>query len=292
MTASTETIAYAGDVRIDTTTRLVTDNGKKYRKTTKTYTGPKKLVDRLQWKHFGSVKDPMAKTDVTEDIEFEFTTSYVKNKDEWRFNGLYLGWARKDNWTQREINCIVRSARPDLEYRKIYKRRLDTLIAETIEKMKTDEDKQREKDSEEALLNEPKKPVKINTAGLSLTDLLKQKTRQRTLDQTKGGTSAGITALLRNKQDKQSDKKCTIYVQNIPDEYIEADISAHLTEFEIRRTHMVRRPDRSGVMTPVGTAFIECYDEDETEKCIEFLNTCKWEHRVINAQHSKPKTKK
>jgi hypothetical protein len=276
----------AGNVSIDITECIVQKNGKRYKHITKTFKGPKNQVERLQWKPFGAAKNNTSETTVVSEVEVEFEFFKQMKSEIWIPNGLYMSYARKDNWTPGELKCLMVSKRPDHTYREIYSRKLNTSISEAIEKANK-------------VSNIPVQPVqvqpvepqttKLNTAGLSLKDMLKLKSQQRSDVTISGG---GITDRLKQKQEQKSDKKCTIYVQNVPEDFTETDLASHLTEFDISRISITRRPNHQGVMESAGSAFIDCYEEAETERCIVFLNTCKFEHQVLCAQHARPKVKK
>jgi RNA recognition motif-containing protein len=85
---------------------------------------------------------------------------------------------------------------------------------------------------------------------------------------------------------QHDDQLCTLFLQNIPEDYSEADIKTHIQDYKFRRVNIVRRDGES-----IGKAFIELESTEETQGCLEAINGQKWGYCVIEVQLSKPKPK-
>lgn len=248
---------------------------------TKTYTGPKYLVDRQLWKGFGKGRD-MSKTRIMEDVHIELTVPPIVQDEQWYPNGNWVNIARKENWTDFDIKQLISSDRPDLKFAELQKGKQKLAAYERIAKMN------KEMGIEDTVKDSiPDK--KQDLTCLSLRERMKLKSKSRsTTEDTKDNS---ISSRLKQKREKNSDKsqQCTLFLENVPEIYNEMDIKSHLGQFDIKRVTIVRRENQSGVKESVGKAFVECYEVEETQKCMEHLNTCRWEHYVISAQLSKPR---
>lgn len=293
------TTVNAGAVTIETRKVLkCAEDGRKYVEVTTTHRGPKAQVDRLKWKPFGSGK---YKTTVCDDVYLEYVGE-ARKEVPWIPNGHYITLARNDGWSDHEIKQIRIAERPDLKWNEIFFRKQQATIAAAVARVRADI--QREKDAAAAAASIGMEPESEQTQteqtdavapspmtvskGMSMKDLLKQKAQQR----KGGGGSAtdGITAQLQKKREQRADRKLTIYVQNVPTDWSEEDIADQLENFQIRRISVTRKFNDSGNKVPVGSAFIECYEEDETERVLAHLNDrCCWGSMVVSAQHALPK---
>lgn len=273
--------------------------GQSYMEVTKTYRGPKAQVERLRWKPFGGGK---YKTMECEEVYLEYV-GCAKKEAPWVANGYYLSQARKDGWNEHEIKLVRKAERPDLKWREIFDRKQKATIASALAKVRAEIKKEKEEraacagtsgqnaqNEEDEEKPEQEQPVMVK--GMSMKDMLKMKAQQR-----KGGGSGAkggsISAQLQKKREQRGERKLTIYIQNVPTDWVEDDIADQLADFQIKRISVTRKFNSSGVKVAVGSAFLECYEEDETERCITFLNDrCRWGSMVVSAQHARPKTQR
>lgn len=279
--------------------------GRPYVQVTTTHRGPKAQVERLKWKKFGVGKYT---TTICDDVYLEYTDN-ARKEEPWVANGFYITQARKDGWSDHEIKLVRKAERPDLKWKEIFFRKQDAAIATALAKVRATIKQEKEaaaaratrlnggmtgaETEAETEAETDDKPTEgpVVVKGMSMKDLLKQKSQQR-----RGGTGSkggGITAQLQKKREQRGDRKLTIYVQNVPTDWTEDDIAEQLTDFQIRRVSVTRKFNNVGVRVAVGSAFLELYEEDETERCITFLNDrCRWGSMVVSAQHARPKTQR
>lgn len=251
----------------------------------KRFTGPSGPIQRLGWKKFGAAATGESCTTVKADVFLEF----VRPNSVWIPNGIYINAAKKDNWSQSEINQIIRSDRPDLVYRKLQKSKVDTHLASLYLKFG------------HASATEPEDPAPIPTPvptpapdpsvkmGLRERMLHKQRNRVETepIPSTKPNSlSARMNQRRDDAKQQHDDGLCTLFLQNIPEDYSEADIKTHIQDYKFRRVNVVRRDGES-----IGKAFIELESTEATQTCLEAINGQKWGYCVIEVQLSKPKPK-
>jgi hypothetical protein len=245
----------------------------------KRFTGPSGPIQRLGWKKFGAAATGESCTTVKGDVYLEF----VRTDSKWIPNGIYINAAKKDNWSQNEINQIIRSDRPDIVYRKLQKSKVDTHLASLRLKF---EHVEAEDTKPAAPEPEPDPSVKM---GLRERMLYKQRNRVET-ETTPSAKPNSLSARMNQRRDdakqQHDDQLCTLFLQNIPEDYSEADIKTHIQDYKFRRVNIVRRDGES-----IGKAFIELESTEETQGCLEAINGQKWGYCVIEVQLSKPKPK-
>lgn len=248
--------------------------------TTKRTSGPPGPMDRLKWSQFGASKAGEAPTtSVGAEVFFEpvqFTQPQPRPQtstdDEWIPNGLYISEARKDGWSDAEITSIIRSNHPDKVYQQIYRKKIAAVSA----KFKASVDI--------VSGNEEVPPASL---GLKERMMLKQKQRssQQKLSNSSTSLSARMNQRRGNPTGERDETKCTLFVENVPEDYVEADIKNHIEKFRYRRVNIVKRDGQS-----IGKAFIELESENEAQACLDAINGARWEYYVVNAQFSQPKT--
>jgi hypothetical protein len=276
----------AGPVTVCTTEQDIRSaNGKLVKRIKKHYSGPKGPVDRLQWKPFGSVlKKKPTRATIDSDVQMEFLNNSRAVEAEWIPNSIYVKHAQEEGWSSEEITSIIQYVehgvlRPDKKYIQLFESKLRTLIAEA--KIATIGNSINHMPIEQDVLN----------VKQSLRLRFKQKTYSRQQQQSDPDTPKSLASRLEDRRAErdESQQKSTLFIENVPEEYEEADIKEHLQDYDIRRINIVRRDNMRGVKESVGKAFIECDTEDVAIRCLEYLKTCRWENSVISAQLSKPK---
>lgn len=264
---------------INYTEQVVQRHGKNYRVTTKRTTGPLGAIQRRKWKKFGaaaSTKHHMPK--LGRESNFEFTQPDV---DEHIHNGIYITKATKNGWSKDDIKKIVQSDRPDQAYLKIFDTKLKAVIADAKSKI-TVLTPVADTDSIEA------KPV--STKGMGIRERLAMKKKGRT---DKPDAKGGITAKFNQRRNdlgrgsNRDETKCTLFVENVPDDYTETDIRQQIADHPYRRVNIVKRDGVS-----IGKAFIELETEEDAKICMEVITGARWGHCVVSAQVSRPKKKK
>lgn len=265
--------------------RLVKRGDDTVRITTKKTQGPASAIRRLKWKKFGAaVNDkPLApETNLGREINFEFTQPEAT---EWIPNGMYVTRAQNDGWSRDDIKKIIRSDRPDLVYRQIWNTKLRALIAETKHKNPAPVDEGQSQVS----TGDPVEPV--STKGMGIRERLALKKKGRS---SASGTAAkgGISARMNQRRNdsgrgaNRDESKCTLFVENVPDDYDEHAIRQEIADHQYRRVNIVRRDGES-----VGKAFIELDTEEDAKICQEVINGTRWGHCIISAQFARPKRK-
>lgn len=260
----------------------LTRDGQNITRTTKTYVGPKRVHERLQWKKFGDALNTKEKTaSICGDVEFEFTYKSPTKKDEWVPNGLYISWAKEANWPDADIKKIIRSDRPDKVYFDLHRTKMGALFGPLIDSPDSKPHAKMESETD------AKKPA-ISQRKMGLKERMMRKQKERQTTNTSGNPENSLSARLNRKKEysKENEHKCTLFVDNVPLEYHETDIKSKISEYDFKRVSIVKRDGYS-----IGKAFIELNGEDEAKDCLEFINGQNWEYSVINAQLSKPKPK-
>jgi len=246
----------------------------------KRFTGPSGPIQRLGWKKFGAAATGESCTTVKADVYLEF----VRQNSTWIPNGIYINAAKKDNWSQSEINQIIRSDRPDLVYRKLQKSKVDTHLASLYLKFGHATDPEATEPIDPAPAPDP-------SVKMGLRERMLHKQRNRVDTETTPSTKPNsLSARMNQRRDdakqQQDDQLCTLFLQNIPEDYSEADIKTHIQDYKFRRVNVVRRDGES-----IGKAFIELESTEATQTCLEAINGQKWGYCVIEVQLSKPKPK-
>jgi len=243
----------------------------------KRFTGPPGPIQRLGWKKFGTAATGNFATEIKGDVYLELVQK-AQLCDNWIPNGIYINAAKKDNWSQIEINQIIRSDRPDLMYRKIQKSKVNTHLAKLNLKLNLTDTNPAVTDSDPS--------VKM---GLRERMLHKQRNRTDTEESSlpkPNSLSARMNQRRDDAKQQHDEQLCTLFLQNIPEDYSEADIKTHIQDYKYRRVNVVRREGES-----IGKAFIELESAEETQTCLEAINGQKWGYCVIEVQLSKPKPK-
>lgn len=263
-------------------------NGSKYKTTTKKVSGPPAAIERQKWKKFGNAAtdDGIATSSVGTDVFFEPVKRKIHTPvDNWRPNGVYLKHARNNNWSDQEIRRIVKSDRPDIVYMQIFRTKLEAAMAEV--RMKAI--------AEGKILPVPT-PVAPSqdkpASAMGLRERMMMKQQQRLTEaKPNANPNTSLSARMNQRQsERQSERqsgrndKSTLFLENVPDNYTEADIKQHIGDFSYRRVNVVRREGQS-----TGKAFIELDSEDEATECLNTIDGQRWEYCVISAQFSKPK---
>lgn len=260
----------------------LTRDGQNITRTTKTYVGPKRVHERLQWKKFGAALNTKEKTSsICGDVEFEFTYKSPTKKEEWVPNGLYISWAKEANWPDADIKKIIRSDRPDLVYMDLHRTKMGALFGPLIDSPAP------KSTGKTGSKTEDKKPA-IPNRKMGLKERMIRKQQERQTTETSVNPENSLSARLNRKKEynKDNEHKCTLFIDNVPLEYHESDIKSKISEYDFKRVSIVKRDGVS-----IGKAFIELNNEDEAKDCLEFINGQNWEYSVINAQFSKPKPK-
>jgi len=253
----------------------------------KRFTGPPGPIQRLGWKKFGAAATGESCTKIANDVQFEFVQPY-----KWIPNGIYLAAARKDNWSQEEIKKLIKSDRPDLLYRKLQKSKVDTHLASLMLKFEHRPDPSPSQSSGPGTNDtKPTESLPDPSVKMGLRERMLHKQRNRVdTEPTPSAKPNSHSARMNQRRDdakQQHDEQlCTLFLQNIPEDYSESDIKTHIEDYQFRRVNVVRREGES-----IGKAFIELESSEETQRCLDAINGQKWGYCVIEVQLSKPKPK-
>lgn len=265
--------------------KLVRD-GNNITRTTKTYVGPKAVRERQQWKKFGAALNDNEQntTTIGADVEFEFTYKPMSHKDEWVPNGLYIGWAKKDNWPDVDIKKIIRSDRPDLVYQDLFRQKMGALFAPLTDTIaKTSASASASSSASSGGSKNRSQP----TRKMGLKERMMLKKRDRDSSETPKSENSLSARLNRKKEiSMENEHKCTLFVDNVPLEFHEGDIKAQISDFDFKRVSIVKRDGNS-----IGKAFIEFNSEEDAASCLSDIDGKRWEYNIIAAQFSKPKPK-
>lgn len=283
-----------------------TSEGHRYRRSIK-YKGPRAEVNRLtSWKKFGAAaKEDCPKPRIGEDVFFEFVEPDPKEA-EWISNGVYVNYARENDWTDSEIKQIIHSNHPDQVFEKILRQKIQTLFAEIDYKWKLDLMKREEEHKsalEESVDQSDQKqpeskqtPIKLPKEKMGLRARMAAK-KQVPESTVKTDDKKSIRDKLRVKKQEHSgdEQKSTLFVTNVPDYYVEQDIRIQIAEninVNIRRINIVRQFNHHNIRESIGKAFVVLSNPEQANICLEYLNTCRWDALVVHAEFAKPKPKK
>jgi len=249
--------------------------------TKKTY-GPQRCMARLKWARFGEAakRNFNVQTQVGSDVQFEYCDK-IQDEDDWIPNGAYVESARLYGWSDQDIKKLIRTQRPDLEYAKIYRSKVETELASQKVQMATLKPTLPGPESASASAS-----ASASKLGLRERLLLKQQSRSEQPEQIKNPANS-IAARMSQRGAIRDDTNCTLFIENVPDDYTEADIKTHIESYKFRRVNIVRREGQS-----VGKAFIELDSAEEALACMECINGQQWGYHIISAELSKPKPKK
>jgi hypothetical protein len=234
-------------------------------RTTRVTTGPKSAMLRRKWSKFGdALEDTFNGPTYGSEVYFEHT-HHIDDDQEWEPNGIYVTDARTRGWPESDIKRIVGSDQPLETYMKIFKGKLDIATSDL-------------------------KPKDARAApGTGLRDRINTRLQEHIDLEPEKPAVGSLTAKLNERRYGSADRdvdKCTLFVENIPDEYEEQDIKDHLVDFRYRRVTILRVGGAS-----TGRAFIVLESEAEAQKCIEVFHGKRWGHCVIDVKLSKPKPK-
>lgn len=261
----------AGDVNIYITETLVnrTQDGKTFKVNIKDkrYVGPRGPVERLLLKKYD--KAP-CKTVVADDVFLEFT-EHKRIEEEEVNNTIYVNAARTDGWSDAEVSEIIRSKNPSHTWKRIFSAKLDSMTTRPVVV-----------------------PKKEDTVGMKIglkARLGQQKMARETQVETQTkGTGVSLADKLRSKKEQshESEQQCTLFLDNVPEEYTSQDIKRELQDFNVTRVNVVA--EKNGSKQSIGRAFVVLRNIEETQSCMEYINTqCRWGHFVVNAVLAKPK---
>jgi hypothetical protein len=236
--------------------------------TTKKTSGPPGPMARRKWKKIGAATKEKQVSPAGTEV---FFVTPQKRNEEWIPNGIYVESARKLNWSDQEIKRIVRSNQPDSIYEQIYRNKINQLASIK----NTNKYPMATVASEAAALVNQK-------MGIRERLLLKQHQQSNV---PVGNPKTSLSARMNQIHGgPRNETKCTLFLENIPEDYTESDIKNHISNFQYRRVNIVRRDGQS-----MGKAFIELDSEDETTSCLSAIDGQRWSYYIISAQFSKPK---
>jgi hypothetical protein len=261
-------IVTAGAVTINVVESLVDRTEKE--KTTriiikdKTYKGPKGPIERLQWKRYGN-EEP-SKTTVGDAVYFE---RIYKDGDP-IINIPYVNSAIENGWTEDEIREIKRSKNPSETWARIFRVKIDIVIATVY----------------------PERTVTVGQK-LGVKARLEQQQKARvaqTTDQEAKPKGFSLSDKLRAKKEQSQDTEqlCTLFLDNVPEEYTANDIKQELQAFNVTRVNIVM--EKGDSKRSIGRAFVVLKDIEEMQSCMDYINSsCRWGHYVVKAARAKPK---
>lgn len=246
------------------------------RVTTKTTTGPPGAMQRRKLAKFGDAgEDSGSNMSIGQDVFFELV-SPTHTEQEYVPNGVYVTCAREAGWSDSDIKRIIRSDQPDQVYLKISRSKINaasTTIATTTA-------------STTATTSATTTTTATTSAPKGLRGLMQSKQQKRLGTPESGKKTLSSVLHQRRHGPERDESKCTLFVENIPEDYQEADIKEHIAEFQYRRVNIVRRDGES-----IGKAFIELDSEADAEACLQAVHGSRWSYCVVSAQYAKPKSK-
>lgn len=253
----------------------------------KTYKGPYGAVDRLTRWHNGQLKpfgENVSKysTTIEPEIYLELAGKKASNNDEFIHNGLYITHAKQLNWSKERISKIIKTNRPDLVFKKYYVMDYPSTAPSTLMSTSTAPSTTPSTSTSTSTSTEATKPKLGLAARMKLV-------REQASDNNEP-KSQGFGNRFKEKYQTDNDESvCTIFVSNLPSTYEEIDIKEHFmtTDIAIRRVNVVRYDQEHG-----GKAFIVCSRGEDVERCIEYLNSCRWGNAIIHADKAKSKNRK
>ncbi len=263
----------AGDVTIYITETLVnrTEDGKTFKVNIKEkrFVGPRGPVERLQWKRYD--KSP-CKTMIGEDVFFERVyPEHHTVTDESLGDIVYINAARADKWSDDEVLEIMRSKTPGDVWKRIFHAKLNAMSGDVVV------------------------PKKEDTVGMKIglkARLGQQKVAREVqeVEQPKGkGVSLSDKLRSKKEQSQDSEQQCTLFLDNVPEEYTSQDIKQELQEFNVTRVNVVT--EKGGSKQSIGRAFVVLRNITEMQACMDYINSsCRWGHNVVKATLAKPKT--
>lgn len=252
--------------------------GKKDPVVTTKYEGSKRVVDRfLKYGNFKPRQGP--------EVFIEQTV-----KCQTPMHDYNVEMAKANGWSDIRINAIRSSKDPTALYMNMYK---DTYYGDNWKKLPAGERKAIIQRRRAYMISQGECPGEIKSGeGSSLREALKKRIQESSGEEKESGAPKSLLEKLRMRMGdrgtrREQEADSTIYVSNIPIDYTEntiKEIMASETEFNIKRVNIVRKPCRyTGKKVSVGSGFIVCSSPEETSKCIDYLNGCRWGSMVISA---------
>ena len=247
------------------------------------------IAKRSQWKKFGEAVD--SKGAITREggqVFFEYCKKNINADNKWVPNALYVKHARDNDWSQSDILTIVRSDCPDKTWEKIFRMKMSSLLADL-----TPPSIKHYEDGDISIITNTGESIIEIAPGvkLGLKARMEQKERLRKNAETPVSAGVSLSDKLRVRQEQNQDNEqlCTLFLENVPSEYIERDIKDQLSNYDVRRINIVKRDNGYGVKESVGKAFVVLHCVIDAEACQIYLNQCRWEHHVVSAMFSKPR---
>lgn len=235
------------------------------------YRGPRRIIERLQLKKYGAAatEDIANHAQIGVDVFFERVTPDSQMPSD-EPNGYLIERAWAEGWTQDEVNQIIRSTTPSKTFVEILLSRLGL------------------SPSSKAATGKGEKKLGIR-ARLNRTMADMDVTTTAGAGASSGKSSLAEKMRLHRDQTQSDEQLCTLFLENVPDDYTEADIKAELTGFSLQRVNVVKNEDSDGVRRSAGKAFVVLQSVDDVEPCLEFLNSSRWGYQVVSATISKPR---
>ncbi len=278
------------------------------------------MSSRLSWTKFGEAAKGIKCTHIADDVEIEFVTKKVKESD-YKPNGYWIMFARKQGWSDSDIKDIMRAADPTSVALKMYERVLATekaILKQDLEKRMLLYEQQREAAMEPppgigtpepaatdvkpspgagapesvpaagAPSSAPSKPTGLRARFSSKQAENQQADSARALEPKTGGIASRLKQMKQVTETNEQDS--TLFVRNVPEDYNEQDIKAVLGDrFNVSRINVVRKMQSNGERASTGSAFIVLSTREDAVDCMEYLQGYRWCNIIASVDFSQPK---